>query len=74
MTIGDKIDGKVVSVSCSSGLCPSYRCWNPGQFLHQQKSINGVQSSYRDKHYSCITREYHGCPAKPELNTEEATE
>ena len=45
----------------------NYNCLHVGKWLHQNKSIDGMQSSYRDNYYFCLHRDYHGCPDEPKV-------
>ena len=58
---------KTVLCDVASRECGNYECLHVGEWLHQNKSIDGVQSSYRDNFYSCLYRNYHGCPDKPKI-------
>ena len=57
-----KIDGRNVKVRCQCTTCKSRPCFHPGYFDHYSTSIDGVRSSWRNKHASCLYRDYHGCP------------
>ena len=57
--IRDSETHKFISVDVSHSNCVNYQCFFPHKWTTQSQSYNHVQT---DKHYSCGTRNYHGCP------------
>lgn len=70
MKIKVKLNNKYVLCDVANPECKGYKCLHIGKWLHQSKNIDGVQSSYRDNFYSCLHRNYHGCPDNKLLNKE----
>ena len=60
------IDKKVMC-DVASFECKNYDCLQIGKWRHHNKSINGATSSYTDNFYSCLYRNYHGCPDEPKV-------
>lgn len=64
-----KVITKTVECDVANFECKNYDCLHVGKWLHQNKSMDGMQSSYRDNYYSCLHRNYHGCPDEPKVRT-----
>jgi hypothetical protein len=62
-----KVVDKNVMCDVAKFECKNYDCLHVGKWRHQNKSIDGAQSSYYDNFYSCLHRNYHGCPGEPKL-------
>ena len=60
-----KFTDKFVMCDVANLECKNYECLHVGKWLHQNKGMEGSQSSYRDDYYSCLHRNYHGCPDEP---------
>jgi len=65
MDIVYKVNGKYIICDVSKEECKNFKCFSPHKYIHQQKSIDGKDSSRQDKYYSCSHRNYHGCPKNP---------
>lgn len=72
MNVRVKVDGKFREVNCAYYDCPKKECFHAGRFTHYQTSIDGSRSSWQNEHYSCLYRDYHGCP-DPAFETEEGS-
>jgi len=70
MKIKTKVNNKKIEVEVSRPTCAQYECFSPSKFNHYGKSIDGSQSSWQDKFYSCLHRNYHGCPDEPKIMEE----
>lgn len=57
--IKDKENGKRIIVEVAHSCCENYKCFYPHHWTTQSQSYNQTQV---DKHYSCGTRNYRGCP------------
>lgn len=64
MKIKIKLDGQNISVDVANNSCQKYKCFYPHRWTTQSVNNNNTQT---DRCFSCGTRNYHGCPDKPEL-------
>ena len=58
----DKLINKSVMCDVASLECKNYECLHVGKWLHQNIMDETI---YRDDYYSCLHRNYHGCPEEP---------
>ncbi len=62
--IKDTANGKRIVVEVAYSCCENYKCFYPHRWITQPLEGNRTQ---QDKHYSCGTRNYRGCPAIKEM-------
>lgn len=62
MKIKIKCGKKIIQCEVVGEECISKICLSPHKYIHNNKTIDGTNSTYQDKFYSCSTRNYHGCP------------
>jgi len=57
--------GKFVLVDVANKECKSFNCLQPGRWTHQSQAMGN--RTFQDNNYSCMFRNYHGCPDNPEM-------
>jgi hypothetical protein len=57
-------------VCVSSKECLMFECYAPHKYQHRSYNETEGSMTSTDKHFSCSTRNYHGCPEHPKLRKE----